>query len=93
LSNEFDSDDYEMLGSKPKKVLRALYEIDEGDFAGGDRIHKKTSLIPEQINEAVKILESMRLIDNPKGPEKLSPYDFYAIQINDLGRHVFKKFG
>ncbi len=89
----FELDDFNMIDMNSKKVLEALAGFNQGEFAKGDQIHRKTGLMPEAINEAVKSLEKSLLINNPTVSEKLPPYDFYAIEISDFGRQVLEKYG
>ncbi|RPJ64653.1 MAG: hypothetical protein EHM20_18170 [Alphaproteobacteria bacterium] len=88
----FNLDDFNILDMNAKKVLEALFEFNEGEFAKGDQIHKKTSLTPADINQAVKVLEKSLLVDNPDISKESSPYDFYAVQITDFGRQVLEKY-
>jgi hypothetical protein len=92
LLKDFNLEDFNMIDMKAKKVLEALAEFNEGEFARGEQIHKKTSLIPADINYAVRILEKSYLVNNPTVSEKLPPYDFYAVQISDFGRQVLEKY-
>ena len=92
MLEDFSLDDFNMIDVNAKKVLVALSEINEGEFAKGEQIHKKTSLTPGDINEAVKTLEKSLLINNPTVSEKLPPYDFYAVEITDFGRQVLEKY-
>ena len=89
----FDLDDFNILDMNAKKVLEALSEFDEGEFAKGEQIHKKTSLIPADINKAIRELEKSLLVDNPDISRESPPFDFYAVQITDFGRQVLEKYG
>jgi hypothetical protein len=91
MSDDFSLDDFNMIDMNAKKVLVALSEFNAGEFVKGEQLHKKTSLIPEDINEAIRALEKSLLIDNPTVSEKLPPYDFYAVAITDFGRQVLEK--
>jgi DNA-binding MarR family transcriptional regulator len=88
----FDLDDFNILDMNAKKVLEALSEFNEGEFAKGEQIHKKTGLTPAEINEAVRELEKSLLVDNPDISRGSPPYDFYAVQITDFGRQVLEKY-
>jgi DNA-binding MarR family transcriptional regulator len=77
---------------KAKKVLEALSEFKSCEFVKGEEIHKKTGLTPDQINESVKALEKSLLIEIPSVFQRLSPYDFYAVEITDFGRQVLEKY-
>jgi hypothetical protein len=92
MSDDFSLDDFNMIDMNAKKVLVALSEFNEGEFVKGEQLHKKTSLTPDDINEAIRALEKSLLINNPTVSEKLPPYDFYAVEISDLGRQVLEKY-
>lgn len=92
LSKDFNLDDFNMIDMKAKKVLEALSESPKGEFAKGEEIHKKTGLTPDDINEAVKALEKSLLIEIPSVFQRLSPYDFHAVEITDFGRQVLEKY-
>jgi hypothetical protein len=49
--------------------------------------------MPEGLNDAVRHLSKSNLIDNPYPSKRYGPYDFYAIEITELGQQVLKKFG
>ena len=91
--SDFDLDDFNILDMNAKKVLVALSEFNEGEFANGTQLHKKTGLIPPDLNDSVKELEKSLLVDNPDIAKKSPPYDFYAVQITDFGRQVLEKYG
>ena len=93
MFDDFNLDDFNMIDMKAKKVLEALSEFNKGEFVKGEQIHKKTSLIPEEINEAIRTLEKSLLINIPSVLQKLPPYDFYAVEITDFGRQVLEKYG
>ena len=78
---------------QPENVLAALSEFEEGLLVKVDLLHKKTGLMPEGLNDAVRHLSQSKLIDNPYPSKKYGPYDFYAVEITDLGRQVLEKFG
>ncbi len=90
---DFDLDDFNILDMNAKKVLEALSEFNEGEFAHGEQIHKKTGLISSELNDAVRELEKSLLVSNPDIGRKSPPYDFYKIQITDFGRQVLEKYG
>jgi hypothetical protein len=56
-------------------------------------LHKKTGLMPEALNDAVRHLSKSKLIDIPDPTKKHGPYDFNAVEITDFGRQVLLKFG
>ncbi len=93
MVEDFEQDDFDMLDPSAKRVLVALSEFEKGLFVKVDLIHKKTGLMPEALNDAVRHLSKSNLINNPDPSKKFGPYDFYAIEISDLGRQVLAKFG
>ena len=62
-------------------------------MAKGELIHKKTGLIPEEINDAVRSLKKSLMVDLADRLTSLPPYDFYAVEITDFGRQVLEKYG
>ena len=93
MVEDFEQDDWDMIDSSARRVLVALSEFDEGLLVKVDLIHKKTGLMSEGLNDAVRHLSQSKLIDNPYPSKKYGPYDFYAVEITDLGRQVLEKFG
>jgi hypothetical protein len=93
MVENFEQDDWDILDPRAKKVLAALSEFDRGLLVMVDQIHKKTGLMPEGLNDAVRHLLNAKLIKNPEPENKFGPYDFYAVEITDLGRQVLEKFG
>ncbi len=93
MVEDFEQDDWNMLTPSERRVLVALSEFEKGLLVKVDIIHKKTSLMPEGLNDAVRHLSKSGLINNPNPSKKFGPYDFYAVEITDLGRRVLKKFG
>jgi hypothetical protein len=93
MIEDFEQDDWDMFDSSAKRVLVALSEFEPGLLVDVDSIHKKTGLMPEGLNDAVRHLLKSQLIKNPDPSKKYGPYDFYAVEITDLGREVLKKFG
>ncbi len=90
---DFEQDDWDMLDPSAKRLLVALSEFDKGLLVQVDLIHKKTGMMPEALNDAVRHLSKAKLIDNPDPSRRYGPYEFYAIEITDLGRQVLEKFG
>ncbi len=90
---DFEQDDWDMLDPSAKRLLVALSEFEKGLLVQVDLIHKKTGMMPEALNDAVRHLSKAKLIDNPDPSKRYGPYDFYAIEITDLGRQVLEKFG
>jgi len=93
MVEDFEQDDFDMLDPATKRVLVALSEFEKGLLVKVDIMHKKTGLMPEALNDAVRHLLQSKLIDNPYPSKKFGPYDFYAVEITDLGRQVLAKFG
>lgn len=93
MQSDFDLDEYNMIDMNAKKVLEALSELNKGEFAKGEELHKKTGLTPETINGAVKVLEKSLMVNNPSISDKLPPYDFVAVEISEFGRQVLEKYG
>ncbi len=93
MVEDFEQEDWDMLDPSARKVLAVLSEFEKGLLVKVDVLHKKTSLMPEGLNDAVRHLSKSRLINNPDPSKKFGPYDFYAVEITDLGRQVLKKFG
>ena len=93
LVEDFEQDDWDMLDLSSRRVLVALSEFEKGLLVKVDLIHIKTGLMPEGLNDAVRHLSKSKLIDNPYPSKRYGPYDFYAVEITDLGRQVLEKFG
>jgi len=93
LQSDFDLEEFNMIDFDAKKVLETLAEFNKGQYITGDQIHKKTGLIPETINKAVKVLEKSLLVNNPSLSRNKPPYDFYAVEITEFGRQVLEKYG
>ncbi len=93
MVEDFEQDDWNMLDLSARKVLSVLSEFEKGLLVKVDVIHKKTGLMPEGLNDAVRHLSKSKLINNPDPSKKFGPYDFYAVEITDLGRQVLAKFG
>ena len=93
LIEDFEQDDFDMLDQSAKRVLVALSQFEKGLLVKVDLLHRKTGLMPEGLNDSVRHLSKAKLIDNPEPAKKFGPYDFYAVEITDLGREVLAKFG
>jgi len=93
IVEDFLQDDWDITDSNSRKVLAALSEFDKGVVVTVDMLHKKTSLMPRGLNDAVRHLSKSKLIENAYPEKKFGPYDFFAIEITDLGREVIEKFG
>jgi hypothetical protein len=92
MVEDFEQDDWDILDSSAKRVLVALSEFENGLLVKVDILHKKTGLMPEGLNDAIRHLSKSNLIDNPYPSKKDGPYDFYAVEITELGRQVLEKF-
>ncbi|MGE5188107.1 MAG: hypothetical protein ACM3JE_03670 [Betaproteobacteria bacterium] len=93
MVEDFEQDDYDMLDQSAKQVLKVLSQFEKGLLVKVDIIHRKTGLMPEGLNDAVRHLSKSKLIDILDTPKRMGPYDFYAIEITDFGREVLTKFG
>ena len=93
MVEDFEQDDFDMLDPSAKKVLVVLSEFEKGLLVKVDILHKKTGLMPEGLNDAVRHLLQSGLINNPEPSKRQGPYDFYALEITDLGREALAKFG
>ncbi|HLN89222.1 MAG TPA: hypothetical protein VK253_04080 [Candidatus Binatia bacterium] len=93
MGEDFEQDDWDILDPTAKKLLVALSEFEKGLLVTVDLIHKKTGLMPEALNDAVRHLSKSKLIDIPDPSKRYGPYDVYAVEITDLGRQVIQKFG
>jgi hypothetical protein len=89
----FEQDDFDILDQSTKQVLVALSQFEKGLLVKVDLIHRKTGLMPEGLNDAVRHLSKANLIDMLETPKRMGPYEFYAVEITDLGREVLAKFG
>ena len=93
MIEDFEQDDWDITDLNSRRVLRALSEFEKGLLVNVDMLHKKTGLMPRGLNDAVRHLSKSKLIKNPYPSKKSGPYDFYAVEITDLGRQVLEKFG
>ncbi len=93
MVEDFEQDDFDMLDQSAKQVLVALNQFDKGLLVKVDLVHRKTGLMPEGLNDAVRHLSKSNLIEILETPKRTGPYDFYALEITDLGREVLAKFG
>ena len=93
MVEDFEQDDFDMLDPSAKRVLIALSQFEKGLLVKVDTLHRKTGLMPEGLNDAVRHLSKSKLIDILDTPKKMGPYEFYAVEITDFGREVLKKFG
>ena len=93
MVENFEQDDFDMLDPAAKQVLAALSQYDRGLLVKVDLLHRKTGLMPEGMNDAVRHLEKSKLLAVLETPKRLGPYEIYAVEITDLGREVQAKFG
>ena len=93
MAENFEQDDFDMLDPEAKRVLIALSQFEKGLLVKVDLLHKKTGLMPEGLNDAVRHLSKSKLIDILDTPKRMGPYEFYAAEITDFGREVLAKFG
>jgi hypothetical protein len=93
MVEDFEQDDFDMLDLSTRWVLIALSQFEKGLLVKVDLLHKKTGLMPEGLNDAVRHLLKSKLIDILETPKRMGPYEFYAIEITDFGREVLTKFG
>ena len=93
MVEDFEQDDFDMLDQSAKRVLIALSQFEKGLLVKVDLLHRKTGLMPEGLNDAVRHLSKSKLIDIPDAAKRHGPYDFYAVEITDFGRQVLAKFG
>jgi hypothetical protein len=93
MVEDFEKDDFDLLDQSAKQVLVDLSQFEKGLLVKVDLLHKKTGLMPEGLNDAVRHLSKSKLIDILETPKRIEPYEFFAVEITDLGREVLAKFG
>ena len=93
MDETFEQDDFDMIDPEAKRVLVALSQFEKGLLVTVDLLHRKTGLMPEALNDAVRHLLKSKLIDIPDPTKRHGPYDFEVIEITDFGRQVLSKFG
>ena len=93
MVEDFEQDDFDMIAPSAKRVLVVLSQFEKGLLVTVDLLHKKTGLMPEALNDAVRHLSKSKLIDIPEPTKRHGPYDFNAVEITDFGRQVLAKFG
>ena len=93
MIEDFEQDDFDLIDPSAKQVLIALSQFEKGLLVKVDLVHRKTGLMPEGLNDAVRHLSKSKLIDILETPKRMGPYEFYAVEITDLGREVIAKFG
>ena len=93
MVEDFEQDDFDMLDQSTKQVLVALSQFEKGLLVKVDLLHRKTGLMPEGLNDAVRHLSKAKLIDILETAKRMGPYEFYAVEITDFGRQVLTEFG
>ena len=93
MVEDFEQDDFDILDQSAKRVLIALSQFDKDLLVKVDLLHRKTGLMPDGMNDAVRHLLKSKLIDILDTPKKMGPYEFYAAEITDFGREVLAKYG
>jgi hypothetical protein len=93
MVEDFEQDDFDLLDQSAKQVLVALSKFEKGLLVKVDLLHKRSGLMTDGLNDAVRHLSKSKLIDILETPRRMGPYEFYAVEITDLGREVLAKFG
>jgi hypothetical protein len=93
MVEDFEQDDFDMIDPSAKRVLVVLSQFEKGFLVTVDLLHKKTGLMPEALNDAVRHLSKSKLIVIPDAEKRHGPYDFNTVEITDFGRQVLAKFG
>ena len=93
MVEDFEKEDFDMLDQSAKRVLVALFQFEKGLLVKVDLLHRKTGLMPEGLNDAMRHLSKAKLIDILETPRRIGPYEVYAVEITDFGREVLTKFG
>ena len=93
MVEDFEQDDFDMIDPTAKRVLVTLSQFEKGLLVTVDLLHRKTGLMPEALNDAVRHLSKSKLIDIPEPGKRYGPYDFTTVEITDLGRQVLAEFG
>ena len=88
MTEDFEQDDFDMIDPSTKKVLVALSQFEKGLLVTVDLLHRKTGLMPEALNDAVRHLSKSKLIDIPEPDKKHGPYEFNTVEMTDFGRQV-----
>ncbi len=93
MVEDFEQDDFDLLDQSAKQVLVALSKFEKGLLVKVDLLHKRSGLMTDVLNDAVRHLSKSKLIDILETPKRMGPYEFFAVEITDLGREVLAKFG
>jgi len=80
MIEDFEQDDFDILDQSAKRVLIALSQFEKGLLVKVDLLHRKTGLMPEGLNDAVRHLSKSKLIDIPEPTKRYGPYDFKAVE-------------
>ena len=70
MVENFEQDDFDMLDPSAKQVLIALSQFEKGLLMKVDLLHRKSGLMPEGLNDAVRHLLKSKLIDILETPKK-----------------------
>jgi hypothetical protein len=92
MVEDFEQDDFDMIDQTARRVLIALSKFEKGLLVKVDLLHKKTGLMPEGLNDAVRHLSKSKLIEIIDTPQRTGPYELSAVEITDFGREVLAKF-
>ena len=84
MVEDFEQDDFDMIDPSAKRVLVALSQFEKGLLVTVDLLHKKTGLMPEALNDAVRHLSKSKLIDIPDAGKKTWPLRFQRRRNNRL---------
>ena len=74
MVEDFEQDDFDMLDESAKRVLVVLSQFEKGLLVKVDFLHRKTALMPEGMNDAVRHLSKSKLIDILETPKRIGPY-------------------
>ena len=73
MVEDFEQDDFDMIDPAAKRVLVALSQFEKGLLVTVDILHKKTGLMPEALNDAVRHLSKSKLIDILSRKKNMAP--------------------
>jgi hypothetical protein len=73
MVENFEQDDFDILDQSAKQVLLALSKYEKDLLVKVDLLHRKTGLMPEGLNDAVRHLSKAKLIDILETPKKWDP--------------------
>ncbi len=72
------------------KVLQALYKEERKAWVKNKQLEKDTGLSPDDLNDAVELLQSKFLVEWLKS-SSTAPFKFDFVQLTALGRIRLKK--